>query len=283
MVTGFQIAVIGGDKRLEYLSEQLEHKGYWISNAKESIGEADAVIAPVPFSKDKKYLFSDRQEQKLSIEEFCRSIQKGQMVFGGNIPEQVKKSILEKEAAFCDLMEIDEVAKKNAVATAEGSIAEAIRLSDRNLSESQCLVLGYGRCGKVLAEKLKGIGALVTVAARREKQCSKALEQGMYAFYLEELEEKIREYDFIFNTIPAMVLDAEKLCQVNRGAVIVDIASKPGGTDFDTCGKLKIPNILALGLPGKYSPKTSAEILLEAIMPYLPESQMVVTDAVRRS
>ena len=46
---------------------------------------------------------------------------------------------------------------------------------------------------------------------------------------------------------------------------ILDIASKPGGTDFACARECGIRADLALGLPGKYAPKESAYILDRAV------------------
>ena len=55
---------------------------------------------------------------------------------------------------------------RNAVATAEGAIAEAVLHSDGTLHGAACLVIGFGRVGLALAQRLRGLSAHVTVAAR---------------------------------------------------------------------------------------------------------------------
>ena len=67
--------------------------------------------------------------------------------------------------------------------------------------------------------------------------------------------------DVIFNTIPSMVLDGERILNINQDTLIVDIASVPGGVDLEKAKDLNIKVIWALGLPGKVAPKTAAMIL----------------------
>ena len=67
-------------------------------------------------------------------------------------------------------MKMDDVAIYNAIATAEGAIMEAIKMQPINLHKSRCLVLGYGRCAKVLAAKLKGMDAQVTVPEIKQQE-----------------------------------------------------------------------------------------------------------------
>ena len=47
--------------------------------------------------------------------------------------------------------------------------------------------------------------------------------------------------------------------------MILDMASAPGGVDYEACKELGISAALLPGLPGKYAPASSAEILAEKI------------------
>ena len=75
------------------------------------------------------------------------------------------------------------------------------------------------------------------------------------------------EADAIINTIPALVITKKEIDLLHEDAVVLDIASAPGGCDSAYCKEKHVPYKLALGLPGLYCPKTSAMILLEA-MPF---------------
>ena len=74
-----------------------------------------------------------------------------------------------------------------------------------------------------------------------------------------------KEYAYIFNTVPKKVLTSKELENVSGEVTIIDIASRPGGTDFEYCRANKINEVQALGLPGKYAPKRSAEVLMKVI------------------
>ena len=83
---------------------------------------------------------------------------------------------------------------------------------------------------------------------------------------LSDLSQTIGDYSFIFNTIPALVLNEELIRLMNPEVTIIDIASAPGGVDFEFCKKQRIRAKLCPGLPGIYAPETSGEILFEAIV-----------------
>ena len=128
---------------------------------------------------------------------------------------------------------------------------------------SESMVLGLGRCGWTLARMLQGIGAHVTGVARKPSDLARAVEMGLDAVHFSDLEDKIGRAEIIFNTVPHLILDAEMLEKVARDAVIVDLASIPGGTDFEYAQMLGIKALLAPGLPGIVAPKTASRILAQ--------------------
>ncbi|HKM04825.1 MAG TPA: dipicolinate synthase subunit DpsA [Lachnospiraceae bacterium] len=278
------IAIFGGDKRNYYMAEVLEKRGYQIfryglcsydDELKSCSGEmedslssimnqADVFIGPIPFSKDGHTIYSSGNKV-IEIDDFCKYIKKGDLIFGGNISPLVQKISLERKSFCYDYLKVEDIALKNAVSTAEGAIAEAIIESDINLYQSNCLVLGYGKCGKALANRLYHFGAYVTVAARKEVQLIEVANNHLQPLLLDKLERKITQFDFIFNTIPAQVLEESLIQLVKKECLIIDIASMPGGTDFDACKARGIKAILSLGIPGRYAPKSSAEILVQSI------------------
>jgi dipicolinate synthase subunit A len=110
---------------------------------------------------------------------------------------------------------------------------------------------------------LQGIGAHVTGVARKPSDLARATEMGLHAVHFVDLEDEIGRAELIFNTVPHLILDRIMLEKVARDAVIVDLASIPGGTDFEYAQKLGIKALLAPGLPGIVAPKTAGRILAQ--------------------
>lgn len=261
------IAVVGGDIRQCYLARTLIINGYKVKTfdlaCREVIRDCEieaadtleqaldgcrVVVLPTPVSERWIYV-SEMLAQNV-------------VLFGWIIPNEF--------AHFrrFDFNDMEEVALRNAVATAEGTIAEAISYGKINLTGSKCLVIGYGRCGREIASRFRAIGSYVTVAAREKYLRDDAAFHGMDVSNMLERED-YREYDFIINTVPARVLSRREIDKLNKESVIIDIASVPGGTDFVYCKEKGITAVHSLGLPGKYSPKTSGEILGNAIIEVL--------------
>lgn len=175
-----------------------------------------------------------------------------------------------KKLKFYEYMADDATAYKNSVATAEGVIAETIIRSDININGSNCLITGYGRCARIIADRFKALNSNVTIIERIGHKRAQARAYGYNAIDFNsdnssDYYNDFNKYDYVINTVPQMVVDKHMLERFNRNVTIIDIASKPGGVDYDYCKKNNINAINALGLPGKYSPKTSAGILYEVI------------------
>ena len=113
---------------------------------------------------------------------------------------------------------------------------------------------------------LKGIGARVTVEARKEEDLAWIVENGYKSVHLKDLEAVLPYQDIIFNTIPHLILDRQKLTKINKSTVIIDVSSYPGGVDFHAAKELGIKTSLDLGLPGIVAPKTAAQIIYEVMM-----------------
>lgn len=249
----FHFLILGDEPRQKYLGELLTARGHIVMRAMEYLpGYHDAVLLPIP--QTKKYLEANAER-----------LQKGQIVYGCRFPCELRQQCEERGIAFVDYMEAEGVSAYNAVATAEGAVAEALQGACVTIHGSRCLVAGYGCCGEVLSERLLSLNADVTVMERKEEKRARARAHGCRAVSFSCAPDEMGEYDYIFNTVPALVFTAEKLSRVKPDVRIIDIASAPGGVDYDFCQKREIQAKLCPGLPGKYAPKSSAGILVEVI------------------
>ncbi|WP_373316050.1 NAD(P)-dependent oxidoreductase [Siminovitchia terrae] len=129
------------------------------------------------------------------------------------------------------------------------------------MSGSQVMVLGFGRTGVTLARLFSAVGTKVSVAARKDSDFARISEMGLHPIHLDHLADYISGMDICINTVPHMILDAAILSKMVNSSLIIDIASKPGGTDFAFAREKGLKAIHALGLPGKTAPKTAGEIV----------------------
>ena len=61
---------------------------------------------------------------------------------------------------------------------------------------------------------------------------------------------------------------------MNQNSLIIDLASKPGGVDFESARELGVKVIWALSLPGKVAPVTAGIIIKDTITNMLSELEV---------
>lgn len=282
------IALIGGDARTAYMLPYLLEKGYRVicyglslacgsegrrieaKSLREAIESSKYIVGGIPFLKDNS-VSCFQELPDLQVEELYRSFQNGQILFGGILSEEFVGACKEKGVTCYDFMKNEPYVIKNAIATAEGSILEALQNQKTNIHESHSLVLGYGRCGRVLAQKLKGLDAKVSVCSQSEEELAYADSFGMKTVHLKDLKTYIADYEYIYNTIPARILSRDTLVKIRKDALVIDIASLPGGVDDEAAERVGVTVLHCYGLPGKYAPKAVAEGLVEYVMQTIEE------------
>ena len=286
----YDFAVIGGDMRQVYLANYLKNQRYQVityaikkeesecmegERFEDVVRGSKCIIGPVVFSNG-EVITSNDGKKKMEVDTFLDLITPEQMIFGGCFHDQVIKACKNKKIPIFDFMKMDDVAIYNAIATAEGAIMEAIKMQPINLHQSRSLVLGYGRCAKILASKLKGLDVNVTVCARNPTQRSLANALGLETMDFMELKRRISQYDSIFNTIPKMIIKEEILRKISKDTCIIDIASMPGGMDHQLAKDLGICAKLCKSLPGIYSPKSSGIMLAKKVLEVKGEMEHAV-------
>lgn len=151
----------------------------------------------------------------------------------------------------------------NARLTAEGAVA--LLRPEAGLSGAHVLLLGYGRVARLLARELQKAGSLVTAAARSVEQRAWAAAEGLEALPIDALAGVLDRFDILVNTIPAPVLTEPLLTLVRKDALLLELASAPGGIDAAAAHELGLHYLRAPGLPAKYAPDRAALLLRDAV------------------
>lgn len=269
-----KIGILGGDSRNYYLINEMllenndvyvyamEKKGKIDKKAticqslKEFMSLVDVIIGPIPFEKN-GYINTPLSDEKILAEDVIKCLENKTLIGGA----------ITKFASLNNIIDItrdEEFQEKNAVSTAEGVIQIALNKLEKNICGSKILVIGYGRCGKVIVSKFKALCANVSATFRKEEMVE-ILENEADAVQINRLENELEKgvYDIIVNTVPELIVDKNKLDKLNAETLIIDIASNPGGVDKKYAKGKGIEVIHALGIPGKKSPITSSKIIKE--------------------
>ena len=288
MNTNFTI--IGGDLRIIKLAKMLAKEGntvytYGLEKAdelkeveniifcetlKQAIQSSEIIIGPIPFSSNEKDINSPFSDNIISIRELMHNIH-AKILIAGSIAPKIYELANDEYIEMIDIMKQEELAVLNTIATAEGTIEIAIANTNKILHGSEVLILGFGRIGKVLARKMAGLSAKITCAARKDEDFAWIKTYGYETTNINTLGENLKQYDMIINTVPHLVLTKERLLNVKKECLLIDLASSPGGIDKNSAKEQDLKLIWALALPGKVAQITTAEIIKESIYNRLKE------------
>jgi len=252
-------AVIGEDARQRAAADYLREKGFGVCGP-EGLAQARWALLPMSLTAD-----------GAALEQLLAEAKPGTLAFGGRVSEAAKAAAAAAGIELNDYLGREELARLNAIPTAEGCIGLILQNRRRTLWDSTVLVLGYGRCGQALAVRLAALGARVTVAARSPGQRALAMSQGLNAVPMEEADGLLETTDVAVNTVPAPVLGAARLKRLPKDALVIDLASLPGGTDFEAAKELGVRAIHALSLPARCAPVTAGQFVVRAVLAMLRE------------
>ena len=290
MLTDMQIAIIGGDARqLEVIRklteldaklsligfEQLDHA--FTGANKEKIDEVDfslidAIILPVSGTTPDGHVDTIFSNEKVKLlEEMVMKTPKHCTIFSGITNPYLNNLINITKRHHVLLFSRDDVAIYNSIPTVEGTIMMAIQHTDITIHGSNVVVLGLGRVGMSVARTFHLLGSKVKVGARKPEHIARITEMGLSPFHLDELTNYVSDTDILINTIPHLIVTAKVIAKMPVQTLIIDLASKPGGTDFRYAEKRGIKALLAPSLPGIVAPKTAGTILANVLSNLLEE------------
>ncbi|MBO4290871.1 MAG: dipicolinate synthase [Lachnospiraceae bacterium] len=274
----YNITLLGGDRRIACMAPVLIQKGCRLTgfsvfecplippspSLKKALENAGTVICGIPFSRGETLLSTSGPPVLLS--ELKRHLRKKQLLFGGLIPENFRRHCEERQIECFDFLKDPSLTLMNAAATAEGAVSEALLGRDTLLCGHSCLVLGYGRCGSLIADRLYGLRGEVTVCSADPIELSDAMSHGLQTFSLADLSREISRFDYIFNTIPVCCLTEDILKQVRPKCLIIDIASDRKGADYEAAKNLSVNLRYCPGLPGKYAAVSCAQQMAQFVL-----------------
>ena len=281
------IWVVGGDQRQARLAQLLSQDGHTVytyaldlvqdlsgpipQSSPLSISLADCVILPLPVSQGEGLLNAPLSAGDHPLEDILDRLSPGQFLCGGRLDPQVQTLAQARGLILRDYFAREELAVANAVPTAEGAVQLAMEHLPITIHGARVLVVGFGRVGRLTAQRFQALGANVTVAARKYDQLAWAQAMGFGAEHLEQLKDFLCGCDLVINTVPARVLGREELEETKKDCLILDLASKPGGADLGAAGELGRTVIWCLSLPGKVAPVTAGAAIKTTIYNMLHE------------
>lgn len=278
--------IVGGDKRQLFLARSISDSccdvilggfdklscmgALTLADVRTAIFESDAVIFPLPSVRADGSINTPFSERNVILDEEETDELMRKPVFVSMRDKFIKAYPVLKNARIFDYAAKEEFAILNALPTAEGAVECAMGGYEGTISGSRCLVVGFGKIGKILSKSLHALGAEVTVSARSERDFAYISALGYKSKDTRKLK-SVRGFDIVFNTVPALIFDKALLMNTDRNTLIIDLASVPGGVDFEAAHRFSIDALKALSLPGKCAPKTAGEIIKTTVFNIIEE------------
>jgi len=274
-----KIQIVGGDRRNLCLYERLrkDYETYlygcgsgeeeWLAN------EADVVIGPLPLTVDKRNLYMPYTDELFQISDFFQRFSTARIVTG---------PVKDPEERVFNITGHPFYSYRNVVPTSEGIIRILMDHSDRTISGSNILIVGYGRIGRKLMELLQCLGAHTSVMTTKEEEARDLRWGGVKTFSSDLLSAvNLDSWDVIINTVPAVLFSRSVLERIGSSVLLLNIASGPGGFDQETIREKQLRYVNARGIPGSYAPGTAADNILwilrnEGILPDKPDKAMAL-------
>ncbi|MGI5920252.1 MAG: dipicolinate synthase subunit DpsA [Syntrophomonadaceae bacterium] len=283
VLSGIKIAVLGGDDREIILVSELVkmgatvvtagiprdrvcHGAFSVNTVEDACRGTEVVVMPLPGTNPEGLIRAVYADENLVItEEAISSLAKTALIIIGSARPFLKQWAEKYNCTLLEVVEMDELAILNSIPTAEGAIQIAMEETPITIHGSNTCIIGFGRVAITLARTLKALGAEVTVVARNEGQLARAYEMGCKRASYAQLRDIMNSCDIVYNTVPSLVLDRTVLKYANPNILIIDLATQPGGTDFEAANAFGLKAILAPGLPGKVAPVTAGKMLADVI------------------
>ncbi|MBR1724965.1 MAG: serine carboxypeptidase, partial [Ruminococcus sp.] len=244
------ILCAGSDKRQTYAAEQLTRLGkvycYGTDGSAKGVTKlerladmpepADLLVLPVPCNTGLRIPSS---VGALNCCELSERLSECALVAGGKLDPELRGCFEDKGFAVEDYFTREELVLRNCIPTVEGALELALRELDVTVSGLSVLIVGWGRVAKACARLFSAVGAEVSVAARKSAALAEAGCEGYKTLGISQLAGNAPDHRLIINTVPAMVITEEVVRCTDSDCLMIDLASKPGGIDFDACDKLR--------------------------------------------
>ena len=234
-----KIRVLGGDGRMDYAALCLQRAGHEV--IREGLPEdGEAIVLPV--------------RTVLTEQQLRAAIDRGCYIIGGRLPVHGER--------FFDYMQDEAFLYENARITAEGAAVLLGTHLEGTVYGCDVGIVGMGRIAECLCMILHGMGARVTVYARRPEVLCRARAMGADTVcFSGKLPDEAVFHDALLNTVPTVLLDGRLLDKAVPGLLYLELASPPGGIDREAAERCGVHYVNGQGIPGKYAPHAAGELI----------------------
>ena len=152
-----RITIVGGDARMPYTAAALMGMGHQTALcayrdtpfSPSMLSVAEAVLLPLPLSRDGVHLNAPTTEIATPLSEMARMLPEGVPLLCGHADDTLRA--IAGDRPILAYGQDEEYLRKNAYITAEGAIAMLMAELSSALADTPCLILGAGRLASALS------------------------------------------------------------------------------------------------------------------------------------
>lgn len=235
----------GDDPRMILAAIALCRKGFErFQEASE--GGADRILCPPGWGEEKLLPIAER-------------LAPGGVLAVGRETPALLDACRARGGALLPLLSDPDYLAANALATAEGTLAEAIRLLPRTLRGEVALVLGYGACGREIARLFAAAGCRVCVWSH-PGSLARANADG----FPTGDPASPPDAALVINTVPRPDFLPRLAAKLAPETLFLQVASGPVPEDKALAAQ-GVRCVALPGLPGRFSPESEARAVLSAL------------------
>ena len=261
--------ILGGDKRSQCLNELLSDRWAHVVHLlytdrydydAELIHKAKFAVLPANFLGG---IVAGKYHQ-VPVGTVLKDMSGGSLLFCGQADENVKALAADKGIRVFSFLEDEMFVYVNAQLTAEGALMRCIECSESSLYQSQCVIVGSGRIAQALYPLLRSFTPFVTICARNQCVIENLRWRGFHAVDLCTAPLALEGANWVFNTVPNPCLEQKWLLGTSADCGYMELASAPFGIRREELPSHMIYR-LESGLPGRVSPMSAAQAMLQSI------------------
>ena len=282
-MSSIRVAILGGDGREVYIGEQLAALGCEVTafgldgthsgkfpqadSPEAAVTGARWIICPSPGlgAGDRVYAPHSPEPITLTAALLASSeASSGGLVLGRATPS-LTEAARETGVQLVEMKDDRSLAVCNATSVAEALVALLVGKTRRVLPEHKFMVLGYGATGAAFTDALLGLACKVSVSARRAENLERARQRGAMPVPFADRVTAMASCDVIVNTVPSTDAIPSSALPAVKDAIVVDIASPPGGLDHEAAKLAEVDVTWARGLAGARAPVSAGDSQLRVI------------------
>lgn len=263
-----KISLVGGDARFLYTERALTLSGHTVFRMangglvlnEEALSESDAVILPLPVSRDGVHLYAKESPAPLPLSCILPYIRPMAKLFVGRADKELLPYLTGHP--FFEYGSDPIFLRRNSVLSARGALSLLRERGGGELPKGEYALVGNGHLAAALAEALLQNGVRFTAYARRPEGSV----GGVRPLPLSALLEGIGECSVLLNTVPAPLYHETMLSGAKRGLLLLELACTKGIVDEAACHRFGIDLLPAPALPLRYAKEEAGEAVASAVL-----------------